>query len=107
MRKTKAVFFFLITHHLSLFEFPISHIREVAGDGCGCGHRGADEVRAPALALPALEVSVARRGASLARHERVGVHAQTHRAAGLAPLETRVAEYRIKPFRLRRALDGL
>src|ERR1041385_1174531 len=95
----------LITHHSSL-EFPATHVREVSRHGGGGGHRGADEVRAPALALPALEVAVARRGAALARSKDVRVHPQTHRAAGLAPLTARGAEDRIKPLRLRRALHG-
>src|SRR5207237_10065261 len=87
----------LITHHSS-FVSPIAHVREVACDRGGGGHRGADEVRAPALALSALEVSVARRGAALAGRERVRVHPQTHRAARLAPLETCLAEDCIKSF---------
>src|SRR2546423_15635938 len=94
----------LITHRSSLVS-PIAHVREVAGDRRGGGHRGADEVRAPALALPALEVSVARRGAALAGRERVRVHPQTHRAAGLAPLEACLAEDGVQAFHFRLALD--
>src|SRR5688572_17074797 len=79
----------------------------MARDRGGGGHRGADEVRAPALALPPFKVPVAGRGAALARTERVRVHPQTHRAARLAPLETGLAEDFIKPFGFGRALDGL
>src|SRR6185312_7378375 len=50
------------------------------------GHGGADEVGAPARALPAFEIAVAGRGAALARLQAVGVHRQAHRAARLAPL---------------------
>ena len=64
----------------------------MAGDCGGGGHGGADQVRATAGALAALEVAVARRGAALAGREDVGVHAQAHRATGVAPVEARVAE---------------
>ena len=45
----------------------------------------------PPGALPALEVAIRGRGAALARLEPVGVHAEAHRAARLAPLEAGVA----------------
>src|SRR3712207_8323853 len=51
--------------------------------------------------------TVTGRGAALARRERVGVHAEAHRAAGLAPLEPGGAENLVEPFRLGRALHGL
>ena len=56
------------------------------------GHPRADQVRPPALALPALEVPVRGRGAALALDQDVGVHAEAHRAAGGAPLEAGRAE---------------
>ena len=65
----------------------VADVDEVAGDGRGGGHLRADQVRAAALALAALEVAVGGRGAALARLQDVGVHPQAHRAAGLAPLE--------------------
>ena len=49
-------------------------------------------MRAPALALSALEVAVRRRGAALPLGELVGVHAQAHRAAGEAPFGAEVLE---------------
>src|SRR5437016_2702595 len=55
---------------------------------------------AAARALAALEVAVRGRGAALARLELVGVHAEAHRASGLAPLEARVAEDPVQPFLL-------
>src|SRR3954466_2872859 len=55
-------------------------------------HRGADEMGAAALSLPPLEVAVRGRGTALAGIEPVGIHAEAHRAAGLAPLEAGVAE---------------
>ena len=53
---------------------------------------------APALALPALEVAVGRRGAALSGLEGVGVHAQAHRAAGTAPLGAGLLEDHVEPF---------
>ena len=64
-------------------------------------HLRADEVGAAATALAALEVAVGRGGAALARCEHVGVHAEAHRAAGEAPLEARLEEDLVEPFRLR------
>src|SRR5581483_238631 len=62
------------------------------------GHRRADEVRAPARALTALEVAVRRGRAALARLEPVRIHRETHRATGLAPLEAGFEEYLVEPF---------
>ena len=64
----------------------------MAGDCGGGGHGGADQVGATAGPLAALEVAVARRGAALAGRQDVGVHAQAHRATGIAPVEAGVAE---------------
>ena len=61
---------------------------------------GRDEVRAPAAALAALEVAVGGRGAALARLQDVRVHAQAHRAAGLAPVEAGGAEDLVEALRL-------
>src|SRR4051812_40728333 len=98
----------LITHHSSLLlELPFANVREVAGDRRGGGHLGADKVRAPAAPLSSFKVAVARRGAALAGPQGVRVHREAHRAAGLAPLEARVAEERIKSFLFGRALHGL
>ncbi len=54
---------------------PLANVDEVPGHGGGGGHGGRNQVRAAALALPALEVAVAGRGAALARLELVGIHA--------------------------------
>src|SRR6266536_464526 len=69
----------------------------MALDGGRGGHLGADEVRAPAAALAALEVAVRGRGAALAGLEDVGVHAQAHRAAGGPPVEAGGAEHAVEP----------
>src|SRR3978361_1639111 len=49
-------------------------------------------MRTAALALAAFEVAVRRCRAALPRCELVGVHAPTHRAAGLTPLSARGSE---------------
>src|SRR5882672_3016286 len=69
-----------------------TNVDEMAGDGCGCGHNRADEVRAAVLALAALEIAIAGAGAALVRRKDVGVHADAHAAAGVAPLESGGAE---------------
>ena len=60
---------------------------------------------ASALALPALEVAVARGRAALARLEPVGVHGQAHAATRLAPLEARLDEDPIEALGLGLAFD--
>src|SRR5262245_48492015 len=47
---------------------------------------------AAALALPALEVAVGRRCATLARRQLVWIHPKTHRATGLPPLRAGCGE---------------
>src|SRR6478735_6058729 len=59
-----------------------------------------DEVRATALALAALEVAVRRGRRALAGRELVGVHAEAHRAAGVAPLGAEVEEDLVEPLGL-------
>src|SRR5699024_5044441 len=63
-----------------------------ATHGRGGGHHRGDQVGAPALALPTLEVAVGGGGRPLPRLQLVGIHAQTHRATGLAPFGTEVQE---------------
>src|SRR5690606_17213842 len=76
-------------------------VDEVPGDTGGGRHRGADQVRAAARALPSLEVPVRGRGAALARLEPVGVHGEAHRAARLAPFEAGCEEDLVQPLGLR------
>ena len=72
----------------------------MAGDRRRGRHLRAHEVGAAAPALPALEVAVRRRGAALARRQDVRVHAEAHRAAGVAPLEPCVQEHLVEAFLL-------
>ena len=64
---------------------------------CRGGNRRRDEVSAAAVTLPALEVPVAGRGASLFRLELIRVHAEAHRATGRTPLEACRLEDRSSP----------
>src|SRR3954464_2210785 len=50
--------------------------------------------------LPAFEVAVGRRRAALSGPDLVGVHAETHRAAGTAPLRAGGDEHVVQTFRL-------
>ena len=68
-------------------------------------HLRADQMRAPALALAALEVAVRGRRAALARAQDVRVHPQAHRAAGAAPVEAGGAEDLVEPLGLGLRLD--
>src|SRR5262249_36880521 len=64
-----------------------------------------DQMGAALVALAALEIAVRGRGAALAGRELVGIHRQTHRAAGLAPFESGTDENLVETFRLRLRFD--
>src|SRR5882724_1335760 len=81
-----------------LFIFPLSHINKVSGDGGRGGHRGTDQMRATTASLSSFKVPIAGRSATFARFQDVGIHAETHRAAGLAPLKAGVKKDSIEPF---------
>src|SRR5260370_1509282 len=82
----------------------LADVDQVAGHRGRGRTRGAHEVRAAAGALPAFEVAVAGRRASLAGRQDVRVHAQAHRAPGVAPLETRGLEDRVEALVFGRTL---
>src|SRR5437764_318705 len=84
---------------------PSSNVDEVALDRRRRGHHRAYEMRTAARALASLEVAVGGRGATLSRRKTVRVHAEAHRAAGLAPFEARFAEDAIETFALGLLLD--
>src|ERR1700694_3624 len=77
----------------------------MAGDGCGGGHDRADEVRAAVLALAAFKIAIAGAGAALVRGQDVGVHADAHAAARVAPLEAGVTENLVEAFLFGLGLD--
>src|ERR1017187_5946978 len=90
-----------------LLSFPGADVGEVAGDGGGGGHLRADEVGAASAALTAFEVAVRGARTALAGLENVGVHAEAHGAAGLAPLEAGGFEDGVEAFGLDLALARL
>src|SRR5258706_12056340 len=65
--------------------------------GCG-GHYGAYQVGAAVFALAALEIAIGGAGAALVRRQDIGVHADAHAAAGIAPLETGRGENFVEAF---------
>src|SRR6266853_665288 len=73
-------------------------VNKMAGNRGGGGHDRADEMRAAVFALAALEIAIAGAGAALVRRQYVGVHADAHAAAGVAPLETGRGENFIEAF---------
>src|SRR6185312_2510553 len=64
-------------------------------------------MRAASAALAAFEVAVRCGSATFAGGENIRVHAETHRAAGFAPLEAGGLEYRVEAFFFSLALDRL
>src|ERR1700677_1285759 len=58
---------------------PLAHVDEMPGDGGGGGHRWRNQVGAALVALPAFEIAVRGRGATLAGRELVGIHGKAHR----------------------------
>src|SRR4051812_28429430 len=88
-----------------LVALPVANVDEVAGDRGGSGHRGADQVGAAAGTLPALEVAVRGAGTALTGQQEVGVHAQAHRAARVAPLEAGGGEHLVEAFGFGLSLD--
>src|SRR5579859_116102 len=74
-----------------------------------CGrrrHHRADEVRAAVAALAAFKIAIRRAGAALVRRQYVGVHADAHAAARIAPLETGVGENFVEAFFFRGGFDS-
>src|SRR5258708_33853876 len=86
-----------------LFELPAANVGEMAGYGRGRRHHGTDKVGPPASSRAAFEVAIAGGGAPLAGLQDGGVHAQTHGAARLTPLESGATEDRVGPFAFRTA----
>src|SRR4029077_17689774 len=86
---------------------PVANISKVSGDRGGGGHHGTDQVGAPAATLATLEIPIAGGSAALARLQNVGIHAQAHRAAGLAPFKAGLLENLVQTFLFRRMLHGL
>src|SRR3546814_5059150 len=80
-------------------------IGDAAGNGARSGERGTHQMRPSAPPLPILEIAVRCRPTAFAGLQPVGVHADAHRASGLAPVEPRGAQYGVDALRLRLSLD--
>src|SRR6185437_1513023 len=101
VRRVQIALYRLCRHpHAATRSLPAPNIDEVPRDRRGGRHLGAHEVRAAARALAAFEVAVGGGGATLAGRQTVVVHAEAHRAAGVAPLETRLLEHAVEAFLL-------
>src|SRR5580658_2684423 len=85
----------------------VADVHKMPGNGGRRGHDGADQVRAAAFALTALEVAIGGAGAALAGRQHVVVHGDAHAAAGLAPLESSVAEDAVESFLFGFGFDDL
>src|SRR5258706_12205477 len=83
-----------------------ANVHEMPGNRRGSSHYRADEVRAAVFALAAFEIAVAGAGAAFVRRQNVGVHADAHAAASVAPLETGGAENFVEPFLFGLRLDA-
>src|SRR5216684_1530408 len=87
-------------------DVEFAHVHKMTGDGGGGGHDRADEVRAAVFALAALEIAITGAGAALVGRQDVGVHADAHAAARVAPLETGRGENFIEAFFFGLRLDA-
>src|SRR5260221_3196265 len=99
----------LLISSRSLFymsNIKFADVDEVARDCRGRGHDRADQVRAAVFALAALEIAVGGAGAALVRRQNVGVHADAHAAARVAPFEPGVGENFVEAFVLCLRLDA-
>ena len=76
----------------------MTNIDKVSLDGGRDGHSRRDEMRASARSLSPFEIPIAGRGAALARFQHIGVHCETHTAAGLPPLKSGFSENLVEAF---------
>src|SRR5882724_6654411 len=85
----------------------VARVGDAPGDRARGGRDRAREQRAGADALAALEVAVAGADAVRALAHEVAVHAEAHRAAGLAPVGAGLGEHAVEAFGFGLALDLL
>ena len=76
----------------------MANVDEMAFDRRGYSHRRRHEVSSTAGPLAPFEISIAGRGAAFSRLKHVGIHRQTHTAAGFPPLESSLFEQTVEPF---------
>src|ERR1035441_376697 len=90
-----------------LTNSPVANVDKVPCD-CRCrSHLRAHQVCASASSLAAFEVAVAGGGTTFARRKNIGIHAQAHGAAGLAPVEAGLAKHLVQPLRFTLCLHSL
>src|SRR5690606_6404393 len=77
-----------------------SNIDDAPGDRRGRSHRRTHQVSAASPALASLEIPVRGRRTPLTRTQHIVVHAETHRASGIAPLEPCIREDLMQSFLL-------
>src|SRR5665213_597920 len=83
-----------------------SHVGDGAGDRGSRGTCRAGQMGTRARALAADKIAVGGRDRALPGSHHFAIGGQTHRTAGLAPLEARLGEQFVEPFGDRIALDG-
>ena len=76
----------------------MTNIDEMTFDCRGDCHRRRHEVSPAAGSLSSFEISIAGRGAAFSGLKHVGIHCQTHTAAGFPPFESRFFEQTVEPF---------
>lgn len=83
----------------------MSNIDEMTFDGRGDRHRRRHQVGATSSSLAPLKIPITRRGTALTGLQHIGIHRETHAAAGFPPLEPCFAEDMVEPFCLRLLFD--
>ena len=76
----------------------MTNVDEMAFDCRGDCHGWRHKVRSAAGSLASFEISIAGRGTAFSGLKHVGIHRQTHTAAGFPPLEPCVFEQAVEPF---------
>ena len=85
----------------------LADIYQASGDRGSRGHGGTHQVSAASPSLSAFEIAIGCGCTSLTGLEDILVHAETHRATWVAPLEPRVGENLMQPFSFRCRFDGV
>ena len=76
----------------------MTNIDKMTFDCRGDCHRRRHEVRSAAGPLAPFEISIAGRSTAFSRLKHVGIHCQTHTAAGFPPFESRFFEQTVESF---------
>src|SRR6266404_5216382 len=106
-RASRTVKASMVFSGLRARQSECTYIGDASGDGRRSRHRRAGKVGASARPLPADEIAVRGGDAALSGRDRVAVHRQAHRAAGLAPFEAGLEEDSVQPLSLGLPLDVL